>query len=58
MQNDESFLKYETFASNPPSTADTAKFDCLNLSGQPCNLRSKGPPNWATPSSFWLNETK
>ena len=25
------------FSSNPPSTVNTAKFDCLDLSGPPCN---------------------
>ena len=36
MQNDESYFKYGNFKSNPPSTVNTAKFDCLDLSGPPC----------------------
>ena len=40
------------FESNPPSTVNTAKFDCLDLSGPPCrllnlnNLESLGPKEW------------
>ena len=27
-----------TFESNPPYTVNTAKFDCLDLSGPPCTI--------------------
>ena len=36
LQNDKSYFKCENFESNPPSTMNTAKFDCLDLSGPPC----------------------
>ena len=38
MQNDKSYFTYGNFESNPPSTVNTAKFDCLDLSGPPCTL--------------------
>ena len=37
LQNDKSYSNYENFASNPPSTLNTAKFDYLELSGPPCS---------------------
>ena len=36
MQNDKSDFKYGNFESNPPSIVNTAKFDCLDLSGPLC----------------------
>ena len=36
MQNDNAYFTYENFESNPPSTVNTSKFDCLDLSGPPC----------------------
>ena len=38
LQNDKSYLICVNFESNPPSTVNTAKFDCLDLYGQPCIL--------------------
>ena len=40
MQNDNAYLTYGNFESNPPSTVNTAKFDCLDLSGPPCKTSS------------------
>ena len=37
LQIDKSYFSCGNFESNPPSTANTAKFDCLDLSGPPCN---------------------
>ena len=36
LQNDDTYLPYENFESNPPSTVNTAIFDCLDLSGPGC----------------------
>ena len=38
-QNDTSYVTYINFAPNTPSTANTAKFDCLDFSGPPCRGR-------------------
>ena len=38
LQNDKSYFKYGNFASDPTSTVNTAKFDCLDLSGPPCTF--------------------
>ena len=40
-QNDKSHVTNINFAPNTPSTANTAKFDCLDLSGPPCRLSEK-----------------
>ena len=36
MQNDTSYFTQGNFESNLPSIVNTAKFDCLDLSGPPC----------------------
>ena len=36
MKNYKSIFTCANFKSNPPSAANTAKFDCLDLSGPPC----------------------
>ena len=41
MQNDKSYFTHGNFESNPPSTVNTAKFDCLDLSGPPCNTKKR-----------------
>ena len=41
MQNDNAYLTYGIFESNPPSTVNTAKFDCLDLSGPPCKWEGR-----------------
>ena len=38
MQNDNAYFAYGNFESNPPSTINIAKFDCLYLSGSPCTF--------------------
>ena len=38
LQKDKTYFTYENFESNPPSTVNTAKFDCLDLSGPPCTV--------------------
>ena len=39
MQNDKSYFTHGNFESNPPSTVNTAKFDCLDLSGPHCTSK-------------------
>ena len=39
MQNDKSYFTNGNFEPNPPSTVNTAKFDCLYLSGPPCTQK-------------------
>ena len=36
LQNDKTYFTYKIFEFNPPSILNTAKFDCLNLSGPGC----------------------
>ena len=36
LQNDKTCFTYKHFESNPPSTVNTVKFDCLDLSGPGC----------------------
>ena len=38
LQNDTPYFTHISFESNPPSTVNTAKFDCLDLSGPGCML--------------------
>ena len=40
LQNVKSYFATGNFESNPPSTANKAKFDCLDLSGPPCSTVS------------------
>ena len=40
MQNYKSYFTHGNFESNPASTVNTAKFDCLDLSGPPCRIHS------------------
>ena len=46
LQNNKTYFAYENFESNPPSIENTAKLDCLDLSGPGCKiykLKSSGP---------------
>ena len=45
MQNDKSYFTYDNSKSNPPPTVNTAKFDCLDLSGPPCIPKIVYAPN-------------
>ena len=52
MQNNKSYFTYGNFESNTPSIGNTAKFDCLDLSGPPCTRQGKKGGNFETSIRF------
>ena len=52
LQNDRSNFPHAHFGLNPPSTVNTAKFDCLDLSGPPCRLIHAQGSNCKIPLKF------